>query len=96
MDVTKIKIYIHIIATLTSGVFLYLTYLFPLSAVFYLSLEVIILPTIYIVGSFTTEEIILRENEEDWDKFFSDLAEIEKDNFMLHLENEKLKSRTRL
>ncbi len=60
MEITNIRVLITVIATLTAIFFIILSYLLPKDAILILTIEVILLPTIYIVGNYYAESLIRR------------------------------------
>ena len=64
MDLINIRVIITILATLTAIIFILLTFIFPEYSKLILTIEVIILPTIYIIGNYYAENIIQKRNEQ--------------------------------
>ncbi len=60
MGLSNIRIAITIIATLTAIIFIILAYIFPEHSIVILTIETILLPTIYIVGNHYAEDLIER------------------------------------
>lgn len=63
MDLIGIRVMITIFATLTAVIFIGLIYIFPEESVFILTIETILLPTIYIIGNYYAENLIQKQNE---------------------------------
>lgn len=91
MSLLNLRVRVAIIATMTAIVFISLSYLLPSAAVFVLSIEVILLPTIYIIGNYYAEHLI----EEDAGEIITELdikaEELNKRNVNLMLENQWLR-----
>ena len=64
MDLIKIRIIITILATITAIIFILLNSIFPEYSVLILTIETIILPTIYIIGNYYAENVIQKQNEQ--------------------------------
>ena len=79
MDLVQLKTLINILATFMGIIVIVLIYGFPQHAILILSLEVIILPTIYIIGNSYIEERI----KEKYQQIISDISD----------DTEKLKER---
>lgn len=58
MELVHIRVWITILATSIAILFAIVTYLFPNQASILLTIEVILLPAIYIVGNYFAENII--------------------------------------
>lgn len=58
MEIMRMRIVVTLIATVISIVFIIFTYIFPLYAAMLLSIEVVFLPTVYIVGNLYIEKQI--------------------------------------
>ena len=63
MNLIGVRIVITLVATFTAIVFIFLSYLFPRDSVFILTVEVILLPTIYIVGNYFAEFLMESEKK---------------------------------
>ena len=63
MGFLGLKVIITISATITAIDFIILSYCFHEYSVMFLSIEVILLPAIYIIGNYFTEYLIKREDE---------------------------------
>lgn len=82
MGMLQIRIWVTIIATLTAVIFIGLSRFYPNNATLFLSIEVIILPAIYIIGNYYAEEVIkkeysdlMKELEDKTEKLNSELVE---------------------
>lgn len=58
MELVALRVIITILATLTALIFISLVYLFPEISVFLLTIEVLLLPTVYIVGNYIAEHLM--------------------------------------
>lgn len=67
MKLIQTKVFVTIIATLMAILFTILAYRFPQDASLYLTIEVILLPAIYIIGNYYAEHILQEQNKQDWD-----------------------------
>jgi len=61
MNLVTIRVLITIMATFTAITFIALSYIFPEHSVFILTIEVILLPTLYIIGNYFAESLIEKE-----------------------------------
>lgn len=61
MNTFKLRIYMTIIPTITAILFIILSFLFPDLAMMILSVEIVLLPSIYIVWNECTEQLLSRE-----------------------------------
>ena len=82
MGMLKIRIWVTIIATLTAVIFIGLSQFYSDKAILFLSIEVIVLPAIYIIGNYYAEEVIkkeysdlMKELEDKTEKLNSELME---------------------
>lgn len=71
MKILSIRVWVTIIATFTAVLFIALSFIYPDKSVLWLSLEVVILPAIYIIGNYYAEELIKQE----YSKLMEDLEE---------------------
>ncbi len=93
---TKSKICVTIIATLTAILFIVLAYIYKEHATLFLSVEVILLPSIYIIGNAIAEKLIKDEYEGLLDIFNEQASILNERNFKLTIMNEKLKYEIKL
>ena len=63
-NLTQIRVIITIMATLLAIIFILLTSLFPNYSNLILTIEVILLPSIYIIGNYYAENLIEERNKE--------------------------------
>jgi len=61
MKVLSIRVWVTILATLTALIFIGLSYTYSDDSILWLSMEIIILPSIYIIGNYCAEELIKKE-----------------------------------
>jgi len=103
MDSIKCKVWVTIIATVVAVVFIILNYFTENLSRLWLSIEVIILPSIYIIGSVISERIIKKEYDaqisyigEETDKltkkYLNQIVEIERLKYDNDLLRERLKN----
>ena len=64
MGLLQLRVCVTAIATMTAIVFIMLSYIFKEEATLILSIEVILLPSIYIIGNYFIEHIIKEEFRE--------------------------------
>ena len=65
MILTHIRVSITLIATTTAIIFILLSYLFPDYAILILTIEVILLPSIYITGNYYAEHLIEKKYKKE-------------------------------
>jgi len=65
MKLANSKMIITTIATMTAIIFIALSYNFPKHSIFILTIEVILLPTIYIVGNYHIESLLKKEHQSE-------------------------------
>lgn len=61
MKILGVKVWVTIIATITAVIFITFSSIYPERAMLLLSIEVIILPAIYIIGNYCAEHLIKQE-----------------------------------
>ena len=76
MRTTLIRILTILMATITAITFLFLAELYPKSAKLILSIEILLLPTIYIIGYEIVEAVTKKEHEEKIEKDHQDFDEL--------------------
>lgn len=91
MKTDMIKIWTTVIATSTAVVFLILYYLFQDLAVLLLSIEVILLPAIYVIGNILAESVLQREHEKVLEEVYTDARELERKYYNLAAQYEILR-----
>lgn len=85
MSLTNIRVAITLIATLTAIVFIILINIFPEQSLMILTIETLLLPTIYIIGNYYAEDLI----ENRYRKIIEFITKVSKDLNERYI-NEKL------
>lgn len=67
MDLTNLRVLVTIFATMTAIIFILMSYVFPNYSVLVLTIEVILLPAIYIVGNYYVEHLLERKYNQEID-----------------------------
>jgi len=96
MDILKARVIITITATLTAILFIILNYFFIEFSVLILSIEIILLPSIYIIGNYYAEKVIKDEYEGIMDNILNEASKLEETNYKLKIQTERLKYELRL
>ncbi len=91
MNLRDLKVVITLGATIVAGIFIYLIYDVPEYSTMVLQLEVIILPSIYIIGYYYVESKIRDDNNEDLDQLLFYVERKKEENFKLKEEIKILK-----
>tara|TARA_Y100000310_G_C20627284_1_gene786642 strand:- start:1295 stop:1636 length:342 start_codon:yes stop_codon:yes gene_type:complete len=91
MGITEIRILITSVATLTAILFILLSFIFPSYAVLVLSIEVILLPSIYIVGNLIIESLLEEKYTKIVTNMQSSFDNLDNKYFEERTLNEKLK-----
>ncbi len=71
MKLINLRVLVSLLATLTAIIFILLSFLYPNYAILCLTIEAVLLPAIYIVGNYYTEDYIKRQSDSE----FTDLAQ---------------------
>jgi hypothetical protein len=98
-EINKIRIFITIMATIIAIDFAILTYIFPQHASILLTIEVILLPSIYIIGNYYVEEFIKKQYEEELNSIKEKVLELGdkylKQKNLINLLKTRLKNETK-
>jgi len=92
MKILGIRVWVTIFATLTALTFIWLSFKYPTSSVFFLSIEVIILPAVYIIGNYYAEHIIKKEYDELMQGLYSKTEQLNEDLTSQIVENAELRT----
>ena len=96
MKTAKIRIITNILATIIGIIFVILTFYLKRISILLLSIEVILLPTIYIISNIYVEEYIKEGYNKLYDEVVKDTTSLSKKLHRRELENERLKYEIRL
>lgn len=92
MKLLSIKVWITILATLTAVVFIILSTKYPDNAVIFFSIEVIVLPAIYIVGNYCAEHMIKKEYDDLMQGLYNKTEKLNEDLTSQIVENTELRT----
>ena len=92
MKTAKIRIITNILATIIGIIFVILTFYLKRISILLLSIEVILLPTIYIISNIYVEEYIKEGYNKLYDEVVKDTTSLSKKLHRRELENERLKA----
>jgi hypothetical protein len=93
MKITKLRTYTNIIATSIGIAFVILTYYLKSVATLLLSIEVILLPSVYIISNLHIEDYLIQKYNFIINKITKNTYEMDEKFQRLILENKKLKYR---
>lgn len=83
MSLISIKNLITLFATALALVCIVFSYIFPQHAVLILSIEILLLPSIYIIGNTYTEEEIKKNYESTISEIENDMERLEREHYIL-------------
>lgn len=92
MRVIHLRAVVTLIATLTAVNFIILSYLFPKHSVVFLSIEVVLLPAVYIIGNYYIEYLIKEEDKELIENLSSKVEGLEQELANQIMVNQDLKN----
>ena len=89
MRLVELRIGMVVIATITAILFLSLAYVFPDDSILILNIEVILLPSIYIVSNYYIENTMEARYNKLLDHLFEKSTELERKYYIERMRNNK-------